>query len=84
MSVLTLALTGSVLLVVDVVLGRVEGVIAGSAMLLVCGGLWGLLPQLVRQHGPRPELPWDRQPERTRWAPGATSDARRAEPRCRP
>ncbi|WP_406507919.1 hypothetical protein [Streptomyces sp. NBC_00212] len=35
------ALTGSVLLVVDIVLGRVEGVIAGAVTLLVCGGLWG-------------------------------------------
>ncbi len=41
MSVLILTLTGSVLLVVDVVLGRVEGVIAGSATLLVCDGLRG-------------------------------------------
>ncbi|MFC7308644.1 DUF6328 family protein [Streptomyces monticola] len=49
MSVLMLAMTGSVLLVVDVVLGRVEGTIAGSATLLVCGGLWGLLPQFVRK-----------------------------------
>ncbi|GGO59133.1 DUF6328 family protein [Streptomyces lasiicapitis] len=55
MSVLMLALTGSVLLVVDVVLGRVEGVIAGSATLLVCGALWGLLPQLVGWHAARIE-----------------------------
>ncbi|WP_229909479.1 DUF6328 family protein [Streptomyces flavofungini] len=55
MSVLMLALTGSVLLVVDVVLGRVEGVIAGSATFLVCGGLWGLLPQLVGWHAARAE-----------------------------
>ncbi|MFF4504890.1 DUF6328 family protein [Streptomyces sp. NPDC001401] len=55
MSVLMPGLSGSVLLVVDVVLGRVEGVIAGSATLLVCGGLWGLLPQLVRRHAARSE-----------------------------
>ncbi|MGW0632881.1 DUF6328 family protein [Streptomyces sp. NPDC002758] len=55
MSVLMLALAGSVLLVVDVVLGRVEGVMAGSATLLVCSGLWGLLPQLVRRHAARSE-----------------------------
>lgn len=55
MSVLMLALTGSVLLVVDVVLGRVEGVIAGSVTLMVCGGLWGLLPQFVRRHAARSE-----------------------------
>ncbi|MDG4856863.1 DUF6328 family protein [Streptomyces sp. T-3] len=53
MSVLMLAMTGSVLLVVDVVLGRVEGAIAGSATLLVCGGLWGLLPQFVRRRAAR-------------------------------
>lgn len=53
MSVLMLTLTGSVLLVVDVVLGRTEGVFAGSATLLVCGGLWVLLPQLVRRHARR-------------------------------
>lgn len=53
MSVLMLAMTGSVLLVVDVVLGRVEGAVAGSATVLVCGGLWGLLPQLVRRHAAR-------------------------------
>ncbi|WP_199551087.1 DUF6328 family protein [Streptomyces sp. N35] len=61
MSVLMLAMTGSVLLVVDVVLGRVEGVIAGGATLLVCGGLWGLLPQFVRRHAAaraaRPPVP---------------------------
>ncbi|WP_411150466.1 DUF6328 family protein [Streptomyces sp. A30] len=55
MSVLMLTLTGSVLLVVDVVLGRVEGVIAGSATLLVCGGLWVVLPQFVRRHAARLE-----------------------------
>ncbi|NGO78848.1 hypothetical protein G6045_24785 [Streptomyces sp. YC504] len=55
MAVLMLTLTGSVLLVVDVVLGRVEGVLAGSATLLVCGGLWGLLPQLVGRHAARSE-----------------------------
>jgi hypothetical protein len=55
MSVLILTLTGSVLLVVDVVLGRVEGVIAGSATLLVCGGLWGVLPQFVMRHAAQSE-----------------------------
>lgn len=55
MSVLMLALAGSVLLVVDVVLGRVEDVIARSATLLVCGGLRELLPQLVGWHAARAE-----------------------------
>ncbi|MCX4670967.1 DUF6328 family protein [Streptomyces sp. NBC_01381] len=60
LSVLMLALTGSVLLVVDVVLGRVEGVLAGSATLLVCVGLWGLLPQFVRRRAARTEARPDR------------------------
>ncbi|WP_151475451.1 DUF6328 family protein [Streptomyces albicerus] len=49
MGVLALALTGSVLLVVDVALGRAEGVAAGAATLVVCLGLWGLVPVLVRR-----------------------------------
>ncbi|CAM5616697.1 hypothetical protein GCM10010329_19040 [Streptomyces spiroverticillatus] len=56
MVVLVLTLGGSVLLVVDVVLGRVEGVIAGSGTLMVCGGLWVLLPQFVRRHAKRRSL----------------------------
>jgi len=44
-----------VLLVVDVVFGRVEGVIAWSATLLVCGGLWVVLPPFVRRHAARLE-----------------------------
>ncbi|MEU7581232.1 DUF6328 family protein [Streptomyces sp. NPDC041068] len=47
--VLMLALSGSVLLVVDVTAGRVEGVVAGAGTLLVCVGLWGVLPRLVRR-----------------------------------
>ncbi|MEU9167983.1 DUF6328 family protein [Streptomyces sp. NPDC048420] len=51
MGVLVPAFTGSVLLVVDVTTGRAGGVAAGSATLLVCLGLWGLLPHLVRRAG---------------------------------
>jgi hypothetical protein len=51
MGVLVLAFTGSVLLVVDVTTGRAGGVAAGAATLLVCLGLWGLLPRLVRRAG---------------------------------
>jgi hypothetical protein len=47
--VLMLALTGSVLLVVDVVLGRGAGIAAGAGTLAVCVALWGLLPWLVRR-----------------------------------
>ena len=39
------------LLVVDVTTGRAGGVAAGAATLLVCLGLWGLLPRLVRRAG---------------------------------
>lgn len=47
MAVLALALAGAVLLVVDVVHGMPEGIAAGAGTLLVCGGLWALLPWLV-------------------------------------
>ncbi|MFH8350168.1 DUF6328 family protein [Streptomyces sp. NPDC018045] len=47
MAVLALALAGAVLLVVDVVLGRGAGVLAGSVTLVTCGGLWALLPHVV-------------------------------------
>ncbi|GGU45742.1 hypothetical protein GCM10010274_37320 [Streptomyces lavendofoliae] len=55
LAVLALALTSSVSLVVDVVHGRPEGLAAGAFTLLVCAGLWGLLPRLVRHRlGTRP------------------------------
>ncbi|GGN51878.1 membrane protein [Streptomyces albiflavescens] len=47
--VLMLAFTGSVLLVVDVALGRGAGIAAGAGTLVVCLGLWGLLPRLVQR-----------------------------------
>ncbi|MEV0319792.1 DUF6328 family protein [Streptomyces sp. NPDC050658] len=49
MAVLMFALAGSVLLVVDVSVGRVGGVIASAGTLAVCAGLWGVLPRLVRR-----------------------------------
>jgi O-antigen/teichoic acid export membrane protein len=49
MGVLVFALSGSVLLVVDVAIGRTGGIIASVCTLLVCGGLWGVLPRLVRR-----------------------------------
>ncbi|MFE0326494.1 DUF6328 family protein [Streptomyces sp. NPDC003753] len=49
MSVLMLAFTGSVLLVVDVSLGRVAGIAAGACTLLVCVALWRVLPWMVRR-----------------------------------
>ncbi|MDN3292954.1 DUF6328 family protein [Streptomyces ficellus] len=61
LAVLALTLTCSVLLVVDVVYGRPEGLAAGGFTLLVCVGLWGVLPHLVRRRlgvaPPQPEGP---------------------------
>ncbi|MFJ2832405.1 DUF6328 family protein [Streptomyces sp. NPDC087263] len=48
--VLMLAFTGSVLLVVDVTLGRGAGIAAGAGTLAVCLMLWGVLPRLVRRY----------------------------------
>ncbi|MFD4411215.1 DUF6328 family protein [Streptomyces sp. NPDC058466] len=48
--VLMLAFTGSVLLVVDVTLGRGAGIAAGAGTLAVCLALWGALPRLVHRH----------------------------------
>ncbi|MFJ7294620.1 DUF6328 family protein [Streptomyces collinus] len=55
LSVLVFAFSGSVLLVVDVTTGRAGGIAAGAATFLVCAGLWGLLPRLVRRAGLREE-----------------------------
>lgn len=44
LGVLALALSGAVLLVVDVVLGRAAGVAAGAAVLVFIAGLWAALP----------------------------------------
>ncbi|MFB8245015.1 DUF6328 family protein [Streptomyces sp. NPDC055952] len=55
LAVLVFAFSGSVLLVVDVTTGRWGGVGAGAATFLVCAGLWGLLPRLVRRSGLRAE-----------------------------
>lgn len=64
--VLVFAFSGSVLLVVDVTTSRTGGIAAGAATFLVCAGLWGLLPRLVRRAGLRDETHGS--PER----PGAT------------
>ncbi|MER5493071.1 DUF6328 family protein [Streptomyces sp. NPDC002490] len=50
LGVLSLALTGSVLLSVDVAVGRAGGVAAGAGTLLVCTGLWLVLPWRVLRH----------------------------------
>lgn len=49
LGVLMLALTGSVLLVVDVALGRAAGIASGVGTLVVCLALWGVLPRLVHR-----------------------------------
>lgn len=41
---LAFALTGAVLLVVDVVLGRPAGIAAGASVLVFIAGLWAALP----------------------------------------
>ncbi|MCX4910673.1 DUF6328 family protein [Streptomyces sp. NBC_00878] len=46
---LSLGLSGSVLLVVDVATNRAGGIAAGAATLVVCAGLWALLPYLVKR-----------------------------------
>ncbi|MEU0842488.1 DUF6328 family protein [Streptomyces sp. NPDC005962] len=56
--VLTMAFTGSVLLVVDVVLGRAPGIAAAAGTFAMCLGLWGVFPRWVRHrmshHAPTP------------------------------
>ncbi|MFF7791683.1 DUF6328 family protein [Streptomyces sp. NPDC007991] len=75
--VLVFAFSGSVLLVVDVTTGRVGGIAAGAATFLVCVGLWGLLPRLVRRAGPRDETQGGSgRPEATAEEPAASSAAR--------
>ncbi|MEV2252859.1 DUF6328 family protein [Streptomyces sp. NPDC050147] len=49
LTVLVFAVSSAVLLVVDVAVGRTGGIIAGAGTLVVCAGLWGLLPLLVRR-----------------------------------
>ncbi|MDT0317253.1 DUF6328 family protein [Streptomyces millisiae] len=45
---LALSFTGALLLVVDVVLGRAAGIVAGSGAFLLCLALWGVLPRVLR------------------------------------
>ncbi len=57
LAVLALALTGAVLLVVDVVLGRVIGLVVAAAALAVCAGTWALLPLWLRRVNVRRQEP---------------------------
>ncbi|MFH0241094.1 DUF6328 family protein [Streptomyces sp. HK10] len=66
---LALALTGAVLLVVDVVLGRAAGVAVAACVLAFCAAVWALLPFGLRRKaaaarrgpaaGPPPKRPAD-------------------------
>jgi hypothetical protein len=70
--VLVFAFSGSVLLVVDVTTSRAGGIAAGAATFLVCVGLWGLLPRLVRRAGLRQETQGDHgRPEATAEEPAS-------------
>jgi hypothetical protein len=71
LAVLMLAFTGSVLLVVDVTLGRTAGIAAGAGTLAVCVLLWGVLPRLVRRTGVRTDQPVTEGPTETPSDPGS-------------
>ncbi len=47
--VLSLTLTGAVLLVADVVLGRAAGITVGACVLAFCAVMWALLPLGIRR-----------------------------------
>lgn len=47
-----LVLTGTVLLIFDVVLGRVAGFVAGGAVLVITVLLWMILPRTVKTESP--------------------------------
>jgi hypothetical protein len=49
LAVLALALSGAVLLVVDVVLGRVVGLAVAGAALAACAAAWAVLPLWLRR-----------------------------------
>ncbi|MFH8793275.1 DUF6328 family protein [Streptomyces sp. NPDC017941] len=51
LAVLVLALTGSVLLVVDVAASRTGALVSAACTLLACGGLWWVLPWAVARAG---------------------------------
>lgn len=85
MGVLVLAFTGSVLLVVDVTANRVLGAAAGGGTMLVCLGLWGLLPRMVRRAGLAEERAASRKPAGPRRPPaprGPSAPERLAAPRA--
>lgn len=65
LAVLALALTGAVLLVVDVVLGRAAGIAVAAGVLALCAAVWVLLPLGMRRRAPgAPARAAGRGPER--------------------
>ncbi|MEV7795457.1 DUF6328 family protein [Streptomyces sp. NPDC087512] len=81
LGVLVLAFTGAVMLVVDVTTGRAGGLAAGGATLVVCLGLWGLLPHLVRRtHLSGRGRAGERRPDASDSAAPARRDASRRAP----
>lgn len=60
LAMLALTVSGAILLVVDIVLGRIAGWAAGGAILVVLALLWAVLPRVAdtvddRPHNPPPE-----------------------------
>lgn len=51
LAVLALAVTGTALLVFDVVVGRAAGMVAGSCVLVLMTALWVVLPAVLRRGG---------------------------------
>ncbi|MGW2561552.1 DUF6328 family protein [Streptomyces sp. NPDC001514] len=49
LAVLALALSSAMLLVVDVVHGTPEGIMAAAVTLIICTGLWAVLPWVMRR-----------------------------------
>lgn len=76
--VLMPAFTGSVLLVVDVTLGRKAGITAGAGTFLVCLSLWAVLPKLVGRvsdrYGSTPTTRAPAPPSTTPQGPGTSTD----------
>ncbi|MGK5531878.1 DUF6328 family protein [Streptomyces sp. URMC 129] len=53
LAALGLALAGALMLVVDVAVGRGAGIAIAVWAFLLCCGLWGVLPHVVRRHAGR-------------------------------
>lgn len=49
LAVLALVMTGAILLVFDVVVGRTEGIVVGTSVLVVLAIVWVVLPEVLRR-----------------------------------